>query len=117
MIYALADSSAIIRPEHLRAAEAVWNYSDASAECIFGTPPPLDERLLQVIGQAGATGIYRSELRDRIGQARIRAEELDHAVERLRTGGLVVEQKPMNGRPGRNPTILFATENHVELPV
>ncbi len=35
-IYALLDKSAIIRKEHLAAALAVWEYSEASAKYIFG---------------------------------------------------------------------------------
>ena len=34
-IYALLDCSAIIRPEHLKAAIAVWEYAEASVEYIF----------------------------------------------------------------------------------
>jgi hypothetical protein len=36
LIYALLDSSATIRPEHLQAALAVWDYCERSIEHIFG---------------------------------------------------------------------------------
>jgi primase-polymerase (primpol)-like protein len=37
MLYALLDASAVIRPAHLYAALAVWEYAEASVQTIFGT--------------------------------------------------------------------------------
>jgi hypothetical protein len=36
VLYAVLDRSPVVRPEHLRAALAVWDYADASARRIFG---------------------------------------------------------------------------------
>jgi hypothetical protein len=36
MIYALADRSRIISEQHLRAANAVWEYCEGSASFLFG---------------------------------------------------------------------------------
>lgn len=36
LIYAVLDKCLVVRPEHLRAALAVWDYADASARRIFG---------------------------------------------------------------------------------
>src|SRR5437660_12573476 len=36
LIYAVLDRSPVVRPEHLHAALAVWDYADASARRIFG---------------------------------------------------------------------------------
>ena len=50
-IYALLDCSAVIRSEHLRAALAVWDYSFASAQFIFGDSlgnPLADEILFEL---------------------------------------------------------------------
>ena len=35
-IYALLDKSAVVRPEHLMAALAMWEYAEQSAKYIFG---------------------------------------------------------------------------------
>jgi hypothetical protein len=36
LLYALLDSSSVIRPEHLQAALAVWDYRERSIEHVFG---------------------------------------------------------------------------------
>ena len=48
MVYALLDQSAIIHPEHLLAARALWRYSEDSAKWIFGTSTgdPLSDKIL-----------------------------------------------------------------------
>jgi len=50
-IYALLDRSALIRPEHLRAALAVWDYCEASARYIFGMAEgdPVADRVLEAL--------------------------------------------------------------------
>src|SRR5262249_43576778 len=56
MLYALLDKSNAIDVPHLKAALAMWTYSDASAQLIFGsgdaeTDDPLAARLLLAIRQ------------------------------------------------------------------
>ena len=67
MIFALADSSNVIRIEHLKAALAVWNYCRESAKLLFGeadenpaNPNPLWLDVLNAI--EANPGIQRSKL-------------------------------------------------------
>ena len=58
LIYALLDSAAAIRVEHLRAALAVWNYCAASARFVWGDAigDPTADETLRALRAAGAEG-------------------------------------------------------------
>lgn len=101
LIYALLDKSAMIRIEHLEAALAVWEYTEASVRCIFGqtTGNSDADRILeglrnnsQGLTQTGISKIFNNNLSTaRIGQA----------LEFLKGYALVVEEKTSGmGRPG-----------------
>ncbi len=62
-IYALLDRSELIYPKHLKAALAVWYYSEASAMRIFGNSvgDPIADTILEAI-QAKPQGIDRTEI-------------------------------------------------------
>jgi hypothetical protein len=48
LLYALLDSSPVIRREHLRAALAFWDYAEASVRYVFGNAiEPEDEKILR----------------------------------------------------------------------
>jgi len=109
MLYALADKSAVIRAEHLRAALALWEYCRASAMLIFGsgqgpTPGPKPEDplwpcLLNAI--SNAPGISRTGLREKVGH-KVKAEDIDAALARLERSGLAYHkmvQAEGGGRP------------------
>jgi DNA replicative helicase MCM subunit Mcm2 (Cdc46/Mcm family) len=55
VIYALLDLSTKVRPQHLRAALALWKYSERSATWIFGTATgdPNADRILSALRAAG----------------------------------------------------------------
>lgn len=69
LIYAAADGSQLITPDHIRAATAVWRFSDASVRVIFDTQTgdPLADRLLILISTAGNDGLSLSEQRSKLG--------------------------------------------------
>jgi hypothetical protein len=70
LIYALLDSVKIIDLPHLKAALAVWNYCEQSANYIFGDTvgDPTADDTLRAIRQAGNTGLSQSYiLRDLFG--------------------------------------------------
>jgi hypothetical protein len=69
LIYAAADGSPLITPDHIRAATAVWRFSDASVRVIFDTQTgdPLADRLLICISVAGGDGLSLSEQRSKLG--------------------------------------------------
>jgi len=96
MIYALADGSAIIEPEHLEAALAVWEYCSASAATIFGssTGSSLDDRILEAI--TSSPGISRRDLHKRLGN-HCPGKELVAALARLRDGGRAHEKRESTG--------------------
>ena len=58
LIYALLDKSYQIEPVHLRAARAVWDYSEASVRYIFGASlgDEVADTILEALRVAGAAG-------------------------------------------------------------
>jgi hypothetical protein len=113
LLYALADSSKVIRLAHLQAALSVWEYCRASAKLIFGgqqtaEPEPLWLQVLNAITKA--PGINRSELLRAFRS--VSADELDGLLASLEAKGLAYKrmvQHEGGGRPaerwypGRKP--------------
>jgi hypothetical protein len=97
VLYALLDRSPTIRPEHLSAALAVWDYAEASARLIFG------ERLGWTVADTILDALRTSpraqtELHDLFGRHR-RADEINEALSTLKARGLVqCEEHPTAGR-------------------
>ena len=65
MIYSLLDSSAVIHPEHLKAALAMWRYCQESAQFIFSGREinPFSNRVLDLLRSSGGmstTEIYNA---------------------------------------------------------
>jgi hypothetical protein len=96
MIFALADGSPIIEPEHLEAALAIWEYCSASAAMIFGgsTGASLDDRILEAI--TSSPGISRRDLHRRLAN-HCPAGELVAALARLRDGGRAHDRRESTG--------------------
>lgn len=69
VVYAAADGSRLIEPEHVQAAAAVWRFSDASVRVIFDTATgdPLADRLLIATRTAAERGLSLSEQRHALG--------------------------------------------------
>jgi hypothetical protein len=102
-IYALLDKSATVREEHLKAALALWRYSEASAQYIFGTAlgHPIADDLLSYL-KANANGLSRTEISYHFGRHR-RAEEISEALSALESQGLVdVRREETGGRPSEH---------------
>jgi hypothetical protein len=99
-LYALLDCSLLIRPEHLFAAIAVWNYCEASARFIFGDSlgDPLADELLQMLRQNPA-GLTRTDLSNALGRNRARTE-IGRALTVLVENGLATSKlERTEGRP------------------
>ncbi len=99
MIYALLDLSQVIRFEHLDAALALWEYSEASVKLIFGDSlgDPVADKILTSLKQRGS--MSETEIRDLFGRNRSHAE-IYRALEPLRQNGLAApETFRTNGRP------------------
>lgn len=99
-IYALLDMSTEVRPEHLRAALATWEYCEASAEYIFGDSlgdPDADE-ILRAVRRA-PEGLTRTNIHELFGRHR-RGDAIARALTRLTGQGLVrCAVEATGGRP------------------
>ena len=85
--YALLDDSPVVRPEHLKAAFAVWDYCQTSARRIFGTRlgAPLADRILAALRERGL--MTRTEISGVLGRNRT-AAEIEEALRVLQERGL-----------------------------
>lgn len=103
MLYALLDGSAVIEEAHLRAALALWRYSDDSARLIFNqgnaeAEDPMEKQLLGLIRQA--PGINRKGLHKALG-GHVPAKTLVEALAKLRDRRRIrAEMLATGGRPG-----------------
>lgn len=100
LIYALLDKSSLIKPDHLLAALALWQYSEDSCAHIFGDRlgnAVADEIYSQL--SASATGLTRTEMRDAFSRNR-KQHEIDSALQLLESLGLAFEvEESSGGRP------------------
>ena len=99
-IYAVLDKTNRIRPEHLRAAMAVWKYSEDSARYIFGdsTGNTLADRILEGLRNS-PEGLTRTEMNDLFGR-NVVSEKIDAALYFLRDQTLIsLSRKGTGGRP------------------
>lgn len=55
LLYALLDSSRMIRVQHLRAALAFWDYCEASVRFVFDIPDAIDEKILRKLENSPLT--------------------------------------------------------------
>lgn len=86
-VYALLDSSSVVRREHLEAAGSLWRYSEDSADYIFGDSlgNNLAEQILKGL-QASSEGLTRTEIRDLLGRNQ-KAKDISEALGLLKVSG------------------------------
>jgi hypothetical protein len=93
----------VVQVPHLKAAVAIWTYSERSAQLLFNerTGHRLADYLLLVL-RAHPDGLTRTDLSDVLGRNR-RADEIHEVLQLLRDYGLaVVVREPvaqLGGRP------------------
>ncbi len=100
LIFSLLDCAEEIRLEHLKAALAVWDYSEASAAFIWGDRlgDPTADQILDAL-KASVDGLTRWELNNHFGRNKP-ASEIDRAIGVLTERGLIRSQKEeTTGRP------------------
>jgi hypothetical protein len=99
VIYALLDCSPCVRIEHLKAALAVWVYSEQSAAFIFGDAlgDPTADEILQALRQAAEAGLTRTQVSNLFNRNRA-AGEIGRALGVLRERGLArcIIEKPQS---------------------
>jgi len=99
-IYALLDSSTVIRVEHLIAAVALWEYCEQSARFIFGDAlgDPVADEILKALQQCDE-GMTRTEINHLFGRHK-KSNELSRALEFLAESGRITSNKEeTDGRP------------------
>jgi len=97
-VYALLDRSAVIGPEHLQAALAVWDFCDASACYLFGgaAGDPRAERVLREMRRRPS--LDRADV-NRLFSGHASAAEIDRIRDLLRARGAIrVEPRQTDGR-------------------
>jgi hypothetical protein len=100
-VYALLDRSAVVRPDHLMAALAVWDYCVASAAYIFGgaTGDPVADRVMMALGGGPMT---QTDIYNALGR-HTPAKAIRDALQRLSAAGKVTCQRW--GTAGRPKTV------------
>ena len=104
-IYALLDSSAIVRVEHLESALAVWRYCENSAKFIFGTKlgdPIADE--IKALLDNSHKGLSRTEISNYFGRNKS-SEQISRAIQVLTKKGSL--RSTIEKTNGRNQTKYF----------
>lgn len=101
VIYAVLDCSEEVRERHLRAALALWAYSEDSIEYLFGgrLGDRLADHLLAML-RATPDGLTRTQIRDTYSRNK-GPVELDRALELLLRLRLVERSIEKTGGPGR----------------
>lgn len=100
VIYAALDGDSEIRPDHLLAALAVWDYCEASARYIFGDSlgDPVADRIKDMLRQA-PEGLSRTSIYQLFSK-HTSAARIEQALGLLQTAGCArCEIKETAGRP------------------
>ncbi len=116
MLYALLDRSQVIRPPHLMAALALWDYCERSVNFLFGdrTGNPLADEVRELLRNAPA-GLTRTELVAAQGR-HLYGDKLTSALAALLSAGLArCERQDTGGRPSERwfTSDKAATESHL----
>jgi hypothetical protein len=111
LIYAVLAGSPVVRPEHLRAALAVWDYADASARRIFGAGQlglSVPDTILAALRQRGP--LARDEIRNLFHRNKF-SGEIDVALRLLAERGKTKRStRPPKGGKGRSAEVWEAVE-------
>jgi Protein of unknown function (DUF3987) len=97
-LYAVMDESHEIEREHLLAALALWDYSEKSAQYIFGdaTGDPVADQILSALRAAGKDGMTRTEISN-LFRRNMSSERIAQALSLLLAAGRVRSKKQETG--------------------
>jgi len=109
LLYALLDSSSVIRMAHLDAALSVWQYCSDSVSYLFGDVlgNEVANRILKIL-RAASNGVTQTEINRSAFQSNKPAAEMAQALQMLEESRLV--RSEMVETAGRPATIWFALE-------
>jgi hypothetical protein len=99
-LYAVLDKSPLVKPEHLNAALAIWDYCEASVRIIFGdsTGDDVADEILRLL-RSEPEGVTRNEIMNHFGRHRS-AGRIANALGVLRVARLAHwEKETTGGRP------------------
>lgn len=97
MVYALLDRSRLIRPAHLMAAIAFWDYCDRSTAFLFAdrTGNPLADEIRDLL-RASPSGMTRTEIQTALGKHSY-GDRLTQALQSLELAKLARREKEQTG--------------------
>lgn len=106
LAYTLADGACEIDEPHLRAALALWQYAEDTAEWLFGTHVDTGEieGVLKFIGESGPAGRSRTEISSFFSRNKKKAE-MDTLLGELMKDGRIQQDIDRSG-PGR-PSVRY----------
>lgn len=111
VLYALLDMSPIVKIEHLKAALAVWDYCERSAEYVFGNSlgNKTADTLLAELREHSETGLTRTEMLHRVFNKNKSAAEVADALGMLRDHGLAHARNDVDPECSRTVERWFPT--------
>jgi hypothetical protein len=107
--YALLDGRREVEPRHLEAAAALWDYSVATVEYVFGDTvgDGIADRILEA-ARREPNGIDGTDIRDLFKRHATRAQ-IEAARDLLESRGLIkIVKTPARGGAGRDRTVIYA---------
>jgi hypothetical protein len=110
LLYTLLDATNTIRPEHLTAALALWDYAARSAAWAINhsTGDLLAEQIHTALARS-PNGLTRTQIRD-LCQRNLPAERIDQALATLTAAGRAQQQRTLTaGRPAERWTVAQPT--------
>jgi hypothetical protein len=91
-LYAALDQTCLVSPAHLKAARALWRYSEASVRYIFGerTGDPVADRILLALEEQGE--LARSAISG-LFDRHMEQMRLEQALQLLKRARLITEEQ------------------------
>lgn len=99
LIYALADGDKEVKPVHIRAAHALWAYSEASIGSVFGlgTGNSLADDIERLV-RGNPAGVTRTDISNYFNRNKSKLDLDDAIATLIRLGRIATMKAPTNGR-------------------
>jgi hypothetical protein len=111
VLYAVLDMSPVVKIEHLKAALALWDYCERSAQYIFGTAlgNRTADTLLSELRQVPEVGLTRTDMLHEVFHRNKTAGDIAEALRLLLDNGLAHRQDDLDPETGRTIERWFPT--------